>query len=196
MSYQTYQTTAVVLKGTDLKEANRYYHLLTREFGVVQASAQAVRVERSKLRYSLQELSLVEVSLVRGKEWRVVGSRLPEHWWKEFGGEREKLRLVAQFCALIARLSPGEGQNLYLFDTLLESVKALKFLSGGKRELLLCELLSVSRFLYSLGYLPLREEYKGFLGSCVCSEQELSGVSLLEKSLLRDVNMALRESHL
>ena len=195
MSYQTYQLDAVVLRGGNVREANRYYHLLTREFGVIQATAQAVRKETSKLRYSLQELTRTEVTLVRGREWRIVGAREPEHWWRIFSDEPLKLRLLARLSALIVRLSPGESGNEYLYDSLISSAEELKE-KRVEGDLFAHELLLVARFLYSFGYLPLRSEYESFLRDTRCAKESLESAILLKKPLLSDINTALKASHL
>lgn len=196
MSYQTYQADAVVLRSGNVKEANRYYYLLTRDFGVIQATAQAVRKEASKLRYSLQDLTRTEVTLVRGKEWRIVGAREPEHWWKIFAGEPLKLKLLARLAALVVRLSPEAGGNEYLYDTLLSSAEKLKEGERSEEEIFCCELLLVARFLHSLGYLPLRSEYTGILGDTELSTEHLAEAALYKKQLLQDINTALKASQL
>ncbi|HYF10266.1 MAG TPA: recombination protein O N-terminal domain-containing protein [Candidatus Paceibacterota bacterium] len=195
MSYQTYQTEAVVLRSGNMREANRYYHLLTREFGVIQATAQAVRKEASKLRYSLQDLTRTEVTLVRGREWRIVGAREPEHWWRTFAGEPQKLRLLARLAALVVRLSPEAGGNEYLYDTLLASAEKLRKEMKDEEEVFLSEILLVARFLYSLGYLPLRSEYAELFRDTLLSER-LPAAALHKKLLLQDINTALKASQL
>lgn len=179
-----------------MKEANRYYHLLTREFGVIQATAQAVRKETSKLRYSLQDLTRAEVTLVRGKEWRIVGAREPEHWWRTFAAEPLKLKLLARLAALVVRLSPEAGGNEYLYDTLLSSAESLKAEVRSEEEIFLAEILLVARFLYSLGYLPLRSEYAELFGNTDLSIERLVVAGLHKKMLLQDINTALKASQL
>jgi len=90
--YRTYTTEAVVLGSRDAGEANKYYFLLTRELGLIHAFAQGVRELKSKLRYSLAELSYVKVSLVRGKEkWRLTSVvPLPELDGLKNSGEKKK----------------------------------------------------------------------------------------------------------
>lgn len=196
MSYQTYQADAVVLRSGNVKEANRYYFLLTRDFGIIQATAQAVRKETSKLRYSLQDLTRTEVTLVRGKEWRIVGAREPEHWWKIFAQEPLKLKLLARLAALAVRLSPEAGANEYLYDTLISSAEKFKEEAKSEEEIFCCELLLVARFLHSLGYLPLRSEYAGILKSAELSTELLNEATLYKRQLVQDINTALKASQL
>jgi hypothetical protein len=73
--YHKHTTFAFVLNVSPSGEKNHFITLFTREFGMIRAKAQSVRVADSKLRYALQEFSYIEVSLVKGKEiWRITNA--------------------------------------------------------------------------------------------------------------------------
>ena len=73
MSHPIYQTTGFVVKGVNNGESNKTFHLLTPDLGLIIGHAQAVRELKSKLRYHLQEATLLSLGLVRGKDiWRIV----------------------------------------------------------------------------------------------------------------------------
>lgn len=72
MSYKTYTTEAIVCGSTAHNTSDKRYLLFSEEAGMVFASAQSVREERSKQRYALQDFSCIRVSLVKGKSgWRI-----------------------------------------------------------------------------------------------------------------------------
>lgn len=72
MSYRTYTTTAIVCGSYDRYQADRTFRLFTESFGLLYATARSVREERSKQRYALQDFSLLQVSLVKGRAgWRI-----------------------------------------------------------------------------------------------------------------------------
>ena len=74
MVYHLYQTKAFVLDEQSFGEANRVYSFLTPDLGLVVATAQGVRLLKSKLRFQLNKYAHVRVVLVRGKEmWRLIG---------------------------------------------------------------------------------------------------------------------------
>ena len=72
--YQKYHTEALILGNREMSEADRVVALFTRDFGLVHARASAIRSERSKMRYAVQDYARARVSLVKGKRgWRLAG---------------------------------------------------------------------------------------------------------------------------
>lgn len=69
MSYHIYTTRGIILSAKPFQEADRVYKILTRDFGLIYATATGVRRAESKLRGSLEPLRISSVSLVRGKEF-------------------------------------------------------------------------------------------------------------------------------
>ena len=120
--YQKYQTEALVLESRESGESDRAYALFTRDFGLVRARARAVRSEKSKMRYALQNLSRSHVSLVRGKRgWRLAGATAI----KNAHGDPRGVSAFARIAELTARLVQGEDTNEYLFAALAEGHDAL-----------------------------------------------------------------------
>ena len=75
MAYRHYQTEGLVINSRPYGEADRFYQILTPDFGLISVLAQGVRLEKSKLRYQILNYSLVNIELVRGREyWRLVGA--------------------------------------------------------------------------------------------------------------------------
>jgi hypothetical protein len=71
--YKIYETKGYVLSSIPSGEADRLLNVFTKELGLVRAKAQGIRYEKSKLRFSTQDFSEVNISLVRGKGyWRLV----------------------------------------------------------------------------------------------------------------------------
>jgi len=110
--YAIYETEAFILESSGRREADRIFSLYTEEFGMIRASAIAVRKMQSKLRSHLTDFSLVSVSLVRGKEtWRITSARrvidAPRH--------------LIQPLLLIKRLVHGEMAQPKLFSLLRDS---------------------------------------------------------------------------
>ena len=68
MSYHIYTTPGIVLRHRPLREADRVYIILTRDLGLIRASAIGVRKETSKLRGALEPLSLSMTSWVTMKK--------------------------------------------------------------------------------------------------------------------------------
>ena len=135
MSYHIYTTKGIVLSERPLKEADRMYSILTRDFGLVRAHATGVRKGVSKLRGSLEPVSLSTVSLVRGKEF-----------WRLTSAELIKSFKTSKPLALLEKLVAGEAPHPELFDIVEKHIES-------------SETTLVSQILYHLGYLK-REDLK------------------------------------
>src|SRR4051812_3148647 len=117
--YQKYQTDALVLASRESGEADKIYAIYTRDFGLVQARASAVRREASKMRYALQSYALLNVSLVKGRRsWRIAGTRAIENLavTENIPGAEA----FGRIADLVTKLVAGEEKNEYLYETLVE----------------------------------------------------------------------------
>src|ERR1700722_9334835 len=146
--YQKYQTDALVLKSYDQGEADKSFALFTHDFGLIRARASAVRTEKSKMRFSLQNYSRANVGLVGGKRgWRLAGASCAQ----SASAPVTSVAAFARISELVLRLVQGEEQNEYLFAALSEAHEALM-----QKEFTLwptIEIVCVARVLYALGYL-------------------------------------------
>lgn len=114
MAYTVHTTEGFILSSAPIGEANRLYHIFTREFGVIIATAQGVRLNVSKLRPHLLDFSFSSVSLVKGKEfWRITSAS---------GIKKSTDKTYVQILTIIKRLLQGEGEHESLFDYLKEEL--------------------------------------------------------------------------
>lgn len=167
MSYHIYTTKGLVLRKSDLREADRIYSILTRDLGLIQATAMGVRKGESKHRGSLEPFIISSISLVRGKEhWRITSAESLQSI-----PNREE---IARPLALLEKLVQGEAPNLELYDAVESALWPTPSVDQGE----MFEIHLVARILFHLGYLK---------------ETDL----LLEKKdLVTAINEGLRESHL
>src|ERR1035437_4083782 len=101
--HHIYTTKAIIIKSVPIGEANKYYFLLTEDLGFIRASAQGVRLDKSKLKGHLQEFCLVKISLVKGKEvWRITGVETIER--ADLLKETNKLIAIKNIFSLLLRL--------------------------------------------------------------------------------------------
>ena len=147
MSYQTYITEALVCGSRDNNTSDRSFRLFTRETGMLWASARSVRVEKSKQRYALQDLSHVRASLVSGKAgWRLAGVE-PLHNLYFDAESREARGFVRNITRLLVRTIHGEERHVELFDDVIGMMMKCNEYDGERLELILS-----LRILYYLGY--------------------------------------------
>lgn len=198
MSYHLYQTDAFIVGLYKINEANCSYFLFTKDLGLVEAKAQGVRLNKSKLRYALQGTSKTQVSLVRGKEqWRIVGAQEPTHYFLTLKDEPLKLALIERFLFLVRRLIQGEERNEKVYKTLQLAINFLENTTPiNKEDLHLLEIVVVARILAALGYFEPKDTYQKILDDKEITIEDLPAVNVCKKELLRDINKALEESHL
>ena len=154
-------TEGIVLQKRGVGEANLLATFLTRELGLVRASARSARAERSKLRYGLEPLTLGRFSFVRGKhEWRLVGA---ERVSREFlMAPAPRTRALGRIARLLLRLVQGEEPLPELYKTVAEGFEYLPR-ATGEPEAESIECVLVLRILAHLGYLPQTSELRPFL---------------------------------
>lgn len=187
--HHIYHTEGFILKSVNSSEANKTYYIFTRDFGLVKATAQGVRLLKSKLKASLDAFSKAEVSLVRGKGlWRIVGAKKIFNYKDIAGTEDDALGFVSRILLLLLRLIHGEEKNEELFDN-LDRAFSLFDCTALKDEL---EILSVATILYNLGHI---KDHEGVL-SVGISPESLDIVKANKKKLLFEINNAINESHL
>ncbi len=192
MSYQIYTTKALILKRIPY-DANVSYLLYTKDFGLISALATGVRKSESKLRYALQEYSLIDISLVKGRStWRITSAILEKNLYIATEAKEAKA-VVARICTQVLRLVVGQEKDEQLFSSLTE----------GLRELSVCRLEDVSvleilimlRMLHLLGYVSEVE-------SSLCTMVSTYNTSVYEEVrssrtlFIQHINKGLQESQL
>ena len=199
--YQKYQTDALVLGSRETGENDRTFTLFTREFGLIRARASAVRTEKSRMRYALQNWARANAGLVRGKRgWRLAGASAIQ----SAQGDARGVAAFARIAELTARLVHGEEKNEYLFAVLAEAHDALMSAGGGpsfggqenSSIFGTIEIVCVARVLYALGYLSAEAlETALFTHTAYTGEHLLEAETMREK-LLSSINRAISETHL
>lgn len=169
-------------------EANVSVSVLTREWGLLRASARSARKEESKLRYGLEPLTLARFTFVRGRhEWRLTGVERVSH--ALCAGGAAPTRRCGRISKLLLRLMPGEEGVAQLFDTVREGLGYLARAEDATAESI--ETVLVLRILARLGYLPDTPELRPFV------EMDLSSLDLAHRTqasrrlLVRAINESL-----
>ena len=197
MSHILYSTECIVLGSADYGEANRYISLFTKEIGLVKAVAKSVREEKSKLRYSLQNFSFINTTLVRGREvWRITGAEEKYNLHNDLKDDRERLLIINQILNLLQKLVHGEERNDYLFNTLADGLEFVRKNNLDKEMLKNFEHLIVLRILYSLGYIAKKNKFDELLQLTEINEGLLKETKSKRKSIIFSINRALKEAHL
>jgi DNA repair protein RecO len=149
MAYATYTTDALVCGTFDRNTADRSYLLFTREAGMLYADARSAREERSRQRYSLQDFTLVRVSLVKGKTgWKVGSIQAFNNFYHDSADQAARGSVVSVF-RLLRRFFKGEEAAPELFDYVVQSVQKL---SREQTDRAFLQMLIQVHILAELGY--------------------------------------------
>ena len=165
--------------------------VFTRDFGLITATAPGIRLEKSKLRYSTQDYTLGEFSLVRGKEfWRLTSAQAG-------GTTNSKFEIVVRVAKLLKRFLQGEEPHPELFDCVDELFDFLDknpTLSDSQTKTL--ESLVVFRIMHALGYIAALGELREALSSRELSINLLDNFATKRVAMNKHINQAIQESHL
>lgn len=199
MTYHLYQTEAFVLDEQAFGEANRVYYLLTPDLGLVIATAQGIRLLRSKLRFNLNKYSYGRVVLVRGKEnWRVVGAEKSTDY-DHIYLDPIKLKFAVKIFSLLRRFIQGETAQKLLFEDLKMSLAYLSELKLSADQLKLLpgwEQVTVLRLLHFLGYIKDLPKLTPFMAFKQWSADILQTAKINQSFLVGVVNEAIEASHI
>ncbi len=205
-------TPGFIISSRPTGEAGKLISIFTRDLGLIRASAQGIRFEKSKLRPFIQDHSVGVYSFVRGKEyWRLTNA---QEVGQNYGAvklnginengikEKTNKELVARIALILGRLLQGEDAHPELFVTLeslfsfLEHVTVVADNSMDSESLKTLESLMVIRILHRLGYVANVAELKEYIESDSLDVAMLNSLKDKRVSMNQHINKALRESHL
>lgn len=193
--HHIYHTHSIVLSSNNKGEADKILTLLTKEMGLIRAMAQGIRLNKSKLRFALQDFSLANIDLVRGKEyWRLTSAK-SINTFSLIPKNTEIITLVRRVFKLVERLVLPELQNEEIFDDLVFFLNFLNSREVKKKEVEAVEILIVLRLLNNLGYIGSHKETEKH------TQEKLKNINI--ENILRDkkiiisyINKALSQSQL
>ncbi|MDP2650042.1 MAG: DNA repair protein RecO [bacterium] len=191
--HEMHHTDAIILGGTDAREADRLLWLLTKELGLLRAVAKSARKETSKLRYALQDFTRARVSLVRGRDvWRITGA---EQIGEAGPMQADDLAVYGRVSALVARMAPSGEERTGLFE-ICDACRTCVRFAETPQEKELIEILTVARILNILGYMPRSLIYQTALADTHIGAEVLGIVKEHRRIFLKDINRGISESQL
>ena len=183
--HHIYTTPAFVIHSSSHGESGKFLLLFTRDFGMIGATAQGIRLAQSKLRYHVQDSCLSNISIVRGKEvWRLTGAQ-------ELFHEKNTI-LHLKILKLLKRLLHGEEKNDKLFGIIEELYKT----SINEVDYEIVECLTILRILNTLGYIKNNVEIGKFLQNNFIDKELVLQFLPIKSKVIQIINNALKESQL
>ncbi|MCR4334633.1 MAG: DNA repair protein RecO [Patescibacteria group bacterium] len=196
MSHHIYTTPGIVINSRNTGEANKYLYIFTRDLGMIGASAQSIRLGKSKLRYHSQDFCYSHFSLVKGKDvWRVTSAGNGSTLFSDIKNYQPYFILYVTILSLLKRLLNGEEKHEELFDEIINGFSFITKQPFDKKILNNFERLMVLRILHLLGYIGKTKEFEVFLKN-EWSNEILEKSDNLNRKMIMEINRALKESML
>ncbi len=192
--HHIYHTEGIILESRGFGEAGKRYKIFTRDLGMIHASAQGVRKMSSKLRFVLQDFSVIKVDLVRGKDfWRLTSASKTEKL-ENIVKRKETFVVCANIARLLKRLLAGEEANEGLYADLISGLEVLEK-ANDHEQIRNTEAVLVLRILSHLGYIGGEDNINGLIKSPF-EENLILEAAKKRPEVLSQINKALRETHL
>lgn len=134
-----------------IAESDRFVAILTRERGLVRASARGARKTNSRAGAATQQLCYARFSLIPGRDKYIVEDAQPQEVFFPLRQQVERLALGQYFCELALHLTPTDAPAPEHLRLLLN---ALHFLGEGSRPPVLIKAVVEGRLLCLEGYMP------------------------------------------
>ncbi len=187
-----FHTEGIIIGSRNSKEADKYFWIFSRDFGVIRADARSVRKFDSKLRTFLSDFSRAKISLVKTKiGWRVTS--VQGLLFLENAGILGK-EIFSKSAKLLQRLAPPDEKHEELYEDIVSIFenKDKDFFVNDYKNI---ELVSAIRILFHLGYIEHNASVIPFAKGSV-SKLLLTDAFIQRRELIKTVNNSLKESHL
>lgn len=197
---KNWTTLGVVLKRTNLGEADRLLTIYTEKFGKISAIAKSARKPKSSFVSHLEPGTIIQFELAHGKTFYIItGAKTIKHY--DFS-ELPKMRALFHWLELTDKITALHAPQTQLFDQISDGIKAcsersdhaylhelgLFSTTGFKLELKVCV----------AGREPLKESSNGFsarLGGLVCVNHSEKAKDFVKISASSIKIMRLAQSH-
>lgn len=145
------KTDGLVIREINVGESDRIISILTREKGVVRASARGARKMKSRIASATQQLTHSDFTFFRGRDLYIIDEAEPLHFFLGVRRDLDRLALAQYFAQLMEALAPQEDAAEIYLRLILNS---LALLETGKRPPAVVKAAFELRLLTVAGYMP------------------------------------------
>lgn len=161
---QHLMTDGLILRNYDtVAESDRFIAILTRDKGIIRATARGAKKVTSRSGAATQPLCYARLSLIPSRDKYIIEDAKPIEVFFPLRQDVERLALAQYFCELALSLCPADApaeEHLRLI------LGGLHFLAAGEKDPLLIKAVVEGRLLCLEGYAP------DLTGCTVCGSQD------------------------
>lgn len=133
-----YSTEGIVIKEEDYGEADRFFTILTKDYGKIRAMAKGIRKIKAKLRSGLQISSQIYFEFVQGKYFYTAIEAISLDNFKPIKDNPEKLKSAFYVLFVLDKLvKEGKDERIWLLALKIFKKMAEEKISGPRLDLLL-----------------------------------------------------------
>ena len=141
----------IIRENNNIGESDRFVTALTRDLGVIRASARGARQLKNRSGAATKLLTYSHLTLFRGRDKYIIDEAEPLQLFFELHSDIERLALAQYFCELAGVLAPREEAAEPCLRLLLN---ALHYLCTGGRDSRLIKAVVELKLLAFAGYMP------------------------------------------
>ena len=119
------KTEAIILKSADANEVDRLLIVYSQKLGKISISAKGVKKLESKLRYSIEPISWVQMILVEGKNILILKDAIIKDQFLNIKNDLEKIKIAEKLADLIDEAIIGEENDDNVWKLILITFKGL-----------------------------------------------------------------------
>ena len=148
-----YKTQGIILKRTDVREADRIYAAYTEDCGKVAVLAKGAAKIKSKMAGHLEPLSLARICVAPGQSANHLAGASLARDWPRLRGSWEKLSVAGRGLDAVDRLTRWEQPGPEIFGLLSSFLEKLEAAEEGRNHAFLLAAFVV-KLMALLGYAP------------------------------------------
>jgi len=119
------KTEGIILKSNHFNEVDRILTIYTKELGKIKVSAKGIKRLESKLRYSIEPISYVQLILVEGKNFLILKNAIIKNQFLDIKKDLEKLKIAKEIIKIIDEAIIGEEKDEDIWKLILNTLKFL-----------------------------------------------------------------------
>ncbi len=119
------KTEAIILKSADSNEVDRLLTIYSEKLGKVNVRAVGVKKLESKLRYSIEAITYVQMILVEGKNFLILKDAFILDQFLNIKKDLSKLKIARELADLINEAILGEEKDENIWTLILRTFKAI-----------------------------------------------------------------------